>query len=231
MNPLFRKHEIQFIAWFSGIFLASIALLAGSGLLPDEFQENTGEIGFWEKTRLSILGVDTTDKPSVQGTSTKNDTPKVSVNNIMIAAEDPIRIVIPKASVDFPVLNPSSTNSEYLDSELKRGVVRYPGSGYPGAGNMFIFGHSTGLQLVQNKAFKVFNNLKNLQVGDEIQIYSSKHVYIYTVRSVKKVDKNDTWVKFDGDKNTLTLSTCDSFGKKSDRYVVIAEYTNIGNVK
>lgn len=140
-----------------------------------------------------------------------------------IYAEEPVRISIPSIGVNSIIKNPISTNYETLDTELTKGVVRYPGSGYPGLGNMFLFGHSTGFSLVQNQAYKVFNRLKDLKNGSSIYIYGNQATYEYKVTSVKKVDEKTALVSFNTTKNMITLSTCDSFGKQTDRFVVEGE--------
>lgn len=229
MKNLFKEHEIQFIAWFSGIFLATVLFLSVFHLLPSEFEQGKGDLSIFEKAKLAVMGVDTS--PAKVATNKPATETKVSPSVNVIDAEEPIRIVIPNADVDITIRNPQSINPDFLDTELTRGVVRYPGSGMPGAGNMFVFGHSTGFSAVQNEAFKAFNQIHNLNDGDLIKIYSTKHIYTYKVQVVKKVDKNDTWVSFGGKKNMLTLSTCDSFGSKSDRYVVEAEYVGIEPIK
>lgn len=231
MKNLFKPHEIQFIAWFSGVFLVTILFLSFFNLLPSEFETESGELSIFEKAKLTVMGAysNSSEKPAVSNNTQNKPTQSGSVN--YIDAEDPVRIVIANADVDITVRNPRSTNPDFLDTELTRGVVHYPGSGMPGVGNMFIFGHSTGFNAVQNQAYKAFNKIHNLQDGDEIKVYSTKHVYTYKVQLVKKVDKNDTWVRFDGTKNMLTLSTCDSFGAKSDRYVVEAEYVGMQEIK
>jgi sortase (surface protein transpeptidase) len=38
------------------------------------------------------------------------------------------------------------------------------------------------------------------------------------------VDQTRALVEFDNNKNMLTLSTCNTFGAKSERYVVEADY-------
>ena len=230
MNNLFHKHEVQFIAWFAGILLATVALLAVTGLLPNEFEVNSGGPSVVDRIRFFVMGVTPQDTAEVSAPAptavngSKNNTPS---NTTAIVAEEPLRIVIPAGNVDVKILNPQTTDPDYLDNELTRGAVHYPGSGMPGLGNMFLFGHSTGFKVVQNEAYKAFNNLSTLHAGDSITVYSAAHTYTYKVRNVKKVDKNDTWVKFDGSTNMLTLSTCDSFGTKADRYVVEADYVGL----
>ena len=89
---------------------------------------------------------------------------------------------------------------------------------------MFIFGHNTGIKVVNNQAYKAFNHLKDLTVGDTIRVQSIDGEYNYKVTSVTLVDSTQSWVTFSNDTNMLTLSTCDVFGQKQDRYVVQATF-------
>lgn len=142
-------------------------------------------------------------------------------------AEEPTRLVIASIGVDTKVSNPKSTSAEVLDTALTKSAVRYPGSGLPGVGNMFIFGHSTGFSVVQNQAYKVFNKIKTAKVGATVNVYSKSATYEYKVTSVKLVDKSKALVEFDTAKNMLTLSTCDSFGRDQDRYVLEADLVSV----
>lgn len=139
-------------------------------------------------------------------------------------AEIPLAIKIPAINVDVQVYNPQSTSTAVLDSFLAKGAVHYPGSGNLGYGNIFIFGHNTRLAVVNNQGFKAFNGLKDLKEGDLIDVYSNNNVFSYKVTSVKLEGANEVLVVFDTKVHKLTLSTCDTFGAKSDRYVVEAEY-------
>ncbi len=217
--PHFQKHEIRFIGLFAGFFIATIVLLAGLGLVPSEFQSDT--------SKSSLL-----DQVKTAATSPLTGNDQQIAPNPQVEYEYPVRIVIPRTATDGAVKNPTSTNVDVLDNALTQGAVRYPGSGVPGIGNMFIFGHSTGFRIVQNRAFKVFNTIQNAQNGDEIQVFTDKNVYIYKVTSVEEVNKDEALVEF----NTkgpamLTLSTCDSFGEKSDRFVVKAIFDNVYALK
>ena len=137
----------------------------------------------------------------------------------------PERIVIEKIGVSSPIMNPDTTETSALDAELKKGVVRYPGSGFLNEdSNMFLFGHSTGLKNVRNKAYEAFNNLDKLNVGDVISVYAKDSVYEYRVTSVSLAKAEEALVTFSTGKKTLTLSTCNTFGKKEDRFVVTAEF-------
>lgn len=164
-------------------------------------------------------------KGSASGVNT--NTGISSTNNTKNPIEQgiiPDRLLIPSINVNTIVRNPVSADISKLDYELTKGAVRYPGSGTVGKGNMFIFGHSTGFQVVINKAYKVFNDLHTLTKGDQILLQSGSATFVYTVSSVQKVNKNSTEIKFDSTGNMLTISTCDSFGAKTDRYIVEATY-------
>lgn len=216
--PFFEKHEIRFIFIFSVFFLATIVLLAGLGLVPSEFQENTSQGSVIDQLKNAAIQPLEGSDPNSNSQTTQNPT----------KYEYPIRIVIASVGVDGVIKNPSSNNIDALDNALTQGAVRYPGSGVPGAGNMFIFGHSTGFKIVQNKAYKVFNTIKNVKQGDEVRIYGAKNVYIYKVTSVNEVNKDQTLVNFETKGPAiLTLSTCDSFGAKTDRFVVEAVFDRV----
>ncbi len=134
----------------------------------------------------------------------------------------PRKIIIDKINVNSSVSTPTSANNSVLNEYLLRGAVRYPGSGSLGQGNLFIFGHSSSLKIVNNQAFKTFNNLKNLNIDDEIKVQSAKKEYTYKVVTVMLVDSDKALVDLTSKKNMLTLSTCNTFGEKQERYVVEA---------
>jgi len=114
-----------------------------------------------------------------------------------------------------------------LNDHLTRGVVHYPGSALPGEfGNVFLFGHSTGLRVVHNKAYAVFNGLKELTPGQVVRIRYGGREYWYRVTSVAMKAADEAWVDLrrDTKQRKLTLSTCNVFGAKTDRFVVEAEF-------
>ncbi len=290
MKNLFERHEIQFIAWFCGIFLLSVMVLAMFGLLPSEFTPGGGKT-FEQITRDAVREI-VEGKPldpsqqsgnangngsqvasnagqnangeNIDPLNPANSTPannsgygrdyvnpnastnmndanmgngvsgaidtntQIKTNSgAVMYAEEPTRLVISSLGVDTVIANPKSTNAEVLDAALTKSAVRYPGSGLPGIGNMFIFGHSTGFSVVQNQAYKVFNKIKNAKAGAIITVYSKSATYQYSVTSVKLVDKSKELVTFDTENNMLTLSTCDSFGRDQDRYVLEADLVSV----
>mgnify|MGYP002620914684 CR=1 FL=1 len=143
-----------------------------------------------------------------------------------VIAVNPERILINGIDIDLPVLNPESTDIEVLDNALLSGTVRYPGSARLGEdGNLFIFGHSSGLPVVQNQMFKAFNRIPELEEGDVITVIGGGFEYVYRVNTVRLTDVDEGLVDLsrkDGKK--LTISTCNSFGAKSERWVVEADF-------
>jgi len=138
--------------------------------------------------------------------------------------ELPIKITIDKIGVDSIIQNPDTTNIYTLDDLLLHGAVRYPGSGVPGEGNMFLFGHSTSFKIVHNKAYQTFDNLKDLKAGDIITVYSTTKKYNYAVTGVSLVHSQDAVIDIGSKKNMITLSSCNTLGAKEDRYLVQGDY-------
>ena len=141
----------------------------------------------------------------------------------------PQRLLIPSLGIDLPVSNPTTSNIEALDEELKHASVRYPDSAKLGedGGNTLLFGHSSRLPVVRNQLYKAFNDIETLNVGDSIEVLSGSDTYTYIVSRVYQANASDDQIALDVEGHRLTLLTCDSFGKKSDRWVVEAEFAGV----
>ena len=184
------KHKILFLVYLMVILTMTFSVLYLFDLVPEAFK--------------SIVG----REPVVESAGNRN-------------GELPLSIKIPVIGVNAQVYNPATTSEKILDDYLLKGAVRYPGSGLLGGdGNIFIFGHNTGIPIVNNQAFKTFNGIKNLKAGDLIQVFSDKYEYDYKVTSLKMVGADKALVEFNTKSEMLTISTCNNFGAKSDRYVV-----------
>ena len=141
--------------------------------------------------------------------------------------EMPTHISIDKIGVNSLITNPISTDTRVLDTSLSQGAVRYPTSGMLGVGNLFLFGHSTNHAIVNNQAYKTFNNLDKLSIGDQIVVESATHIYVYRVFSVRLTDANDALIQLKTGRNMLTLSTCNTFGQKQERFVIEADFVKV----
>jgi LPXTG-site transpeptidase (sortase) family protein len=137
--------------------------------------------------------------------------------------ELPTKVVISSIGLSAKIANPATTDVNALDQYLLSGAARYPTSAtLDQQGNVILFGHSSYLPVVINKAFKTFDGIQKLRVGDTITIYSSTHVFTYAVTNVQQQNATTDSIPLTTTGHTLTLATCDSFGTKSDRFVVTA---------
>lgn len=144
-------------------------------------------------------------------------------------AEYPVRVVIPDVGIDSRIITPASVDIDVLNAAVDQAAVHYPGSGLLGPdGTVLLFGHSSHLPIVHNQAFKTFNGVEKLKVGQVISVYSGTTEYRYKVAGVrfaKAVAHSDSDViELPAVGKHLTLVTCDNFGVKSDRWVVTADF-------
>ncbi len=137
--------------------------------------------------------------------------------------ELPSKVVISSIGLSAKVANPATTDVNSLDQYLLSGAARYPTSAtLDQQGNVILFGHSSYLPVVINKAFKTFDGIQKLKAGDTITVYSSTHVFTYAVTNVQQQNATTDSIPLTTTGHTLTLATCDSFGQKTDRFVVTA---------
>lgn len=185
----------SFLAVFACVFFFSIALLGWLDILP----------------QLS---------PAPEAATATDAPPQV------VVAELPVKIGISAIEISTDIVNPTSLDIAALDKELLKGAVRYPTSARLGeTGNVVVFGHSSYLPIVHNQAYKTFNGIQKLVIGDTITVYSSTTAYTYRVRSVSKESADaNSGIPLAVIGKTLTLVTCDSFGAKTDRFVVTADF-------
>jgi LPXTG-site transpeptidase (sortase) family protein len=203
---MLKKSQVKFIFYFGIIFVISFLLLYSAGLVPESLKPDQGDSlrTLWDKAQKKAIEKQT--------------------NQDQINGEEPTRIVIDKIKVDAVIANPNTTNIATLDEYLKKGAVRYPGSGLLGVGTMFVFAHSSDLTVVNNPAYKTFTYIRDLKAGDIISVYSNTKKYSYQVTNVKLVDAKTALVSLNNQENKLILSTCNTLGAPSERYVVTADY-------
>jgi len=195
------EEKWSFFGVFIFAFLGSVIALGALGLLPDT------------SAPVAIVG-----------------TPRVSLSARMLSPvatiELPTKIEIIKIGLSATIENPMTTNIEILDQGLLKGAVRYPTSAKLGeTGNMVLFGHSSYLPIVGNQAYKTFNGIQKLITGDVVTVYSAGTAYTYAVRNVAKESAaGNAGIELAVTERVLTLATCNSFGAKTDRFVVTADF-------
>lgn len=136
-------------------------------------------------------------------------------------------IIVSRLSINAPIIEPKSSDFNVLNSALAKGVVHYPGSAVPGeVGNVFLFGHSSGLKVIHNKAYAVFNRLREVESGEIIRIRYAGREYWYRVGRTYVKDADDARIDLSSasGKKMLTLSTCKLFGGEDERFIVEAEF-------
>jgi LPXTG-site transpeptidase (sortase) family protein len=233
-----EQSPLLFLVFFAWIFAISLAFLNLVGWVPyyvDGTAPTVSDVYIPGEEKIDtpvVLEVPQTGTPpaekGVPPGETSVQTPlQPAVTRRESQGYLPDRIVIPSLKKDLLVASPQSRDVLVLDKALLKAVVRYPGSGLLGTqGNIFIFGHSTGYRTVNNELFKAFNGIQNLEEGAVIELHGAGKIHIYKVTSVIKTDANDALVdlRVQPGERRLTLSTCDSFGKKSSRFVVEATF-------
>ena len=211
-NDFWRNPKTRFVLIFSGIFLASFLLLYFIGFVPDELSSDG-------QSTLNDLKLQTIE--SVSQPAPIVEEPKTVVK---VIGEKPLHITASTVGIDIVVENPKSEDNSVLNEYLTRGAVHYPGSADLGAGNTFIFGHSSNWAVVHNKAYKALNGIDKLVRGDKIYVDSDTGRYVYEVTRVYQASADAAFVDLSSDKNMLTLSTCDVFGAKQSRFVAEAVF-------
>lgn len=191
------------------VFMFSLVVLHMIGLTPETIET----VASGQRDHVPVVSAHESSRESVgavQGTDV-----------------DPRRVVIESVGIDVRVVTPVSKDIAVLDAALLKGAVHYPGSGtLADVSNMLIFGHSSHLPVVNNQNFRAFNDLEDVEVGETVRVESGDMVSIYRVASVELHSADDALVTLSSAKKTLTLVTCNSFGKPTERYVVTATFVD-----
>ncbi|MDD3531702.1 MAG: sortase [Candidatus Pacebacteria bacterium] len=195
---------------FAVVFLGSVFTLASFDLLPNAKASVASSVS---ETRVAAAKA-------------------ADEANPVAVSELPTNIEIPTIGLKATIANPTTIDVETLDAELLKGAVRYPTSARLGeTGNVVLFGHSSYLPIVNNQAYKTFNGIQKLVAGDTITVYSAGAAYTYRVRSVAKESAaTNAGISLVTTGRVLTLSTCNSFGTKTDRFVVTADFVESHSV-
>jgi len=143
------------------------------------------------------------------------------------------RLIIPRLWKNIPLLDVNHDGTwAYEDmhnvfmEELKKGIVRYPGTALPGEiGNAFIFWHSSNYPWIKSDYNDVFALLDTLQNGDEIIIFYNQKKFIYAVtdRAIVKPGEVGVIENRDKTKRELSLMTCWPIGTTLERLILFAE--------
>jgi|SRR5271170_3022113 len=121
---------------------------------------------------------------------------------------------IPRIHVEVPILEGTD------DLTLNRGVGHVAGTANPGEnGNVAIAGHRDGF----------FRGLKDIVVGDQVEIATLQQSLTYTIDRITIVERTDLSVLQPRSRASVTLITCYPFyfiGSAPQRYIVQASATS-----
>lgn len=124
-------------------------------------------------------------------------------------------IDIPKINVKLPIYHGDE------DKVLEKGVAHLPNTAFPigGVGNHSVLSAHTGYP---TQVF--FDNLNELEIGDEIKVsvLDETLTYAVTAKNIVKPD-NISLLSVDEEKDLLSLITCYPYGVNSHRLIVTAE--------
>jgi sortase A len=131
--------------------------------------------------------------------------------SLLVETAPPLGILtINKLNIQVPVYNGTD---EFI---LNRGAGRIKGMAkMDDDGNLGISAHRDGF----------FRGLKDIKLGDDIQIQTTRGVENYAVTAINIVPKEDASVLKEADEKTLTLVTCYPFyfvGHAPKRWIVTA---------
>ena len=131
--------------------------------------------------------------------------------SLQVEAGPPLAVMtIDKLGIQVPVYDGAD------DFNLNRGVARIRGTARIDAmGNLGIAGHRDGF----------FRGLKDIAIGDQIELQTARGEAVYTVSSITIVEPSDVSVLAPTPERTITLVTCYPFyfvGQAPKRYIVKA---------
>ena len=133
---------------------------------------------------------------------------------------------IPSLSITAPIVYATGSSETVFQTDLKNGVVHYPGTANPGqSGNCYIFGHSSDYVWSSGKFKTVFATLPHIQKGAEIQVSNKDGlIFTYIVTNITVVSPSATqYLEQDTTKKILTVQTSYPIGTALKRFLVIAE--------
>ncbi|MDD3774119.1 MAG: class D sortase [Patescibacteria group bacterium] len=134
------------------------------------------------------------------------------------------KLKIKKLNITAPIiLNVDGANKEIYFQALQNGVAHMKNTALPGEGNTVIFGHSNFYENDPGLYKKVFMNLDQLIIGDEIKIIDKNQEIIYQVNETKIVDPTETSIVQPTINKQLTLITCWPPGTIDQRLIIIAD--------
>lgn len=134
-------------------------------------------------------------------------------------------LVIPKIGANAPIFpNVDASDENVYLPVLQKGVAHALGTVFPGvSGNIYLYAHSTDAFWNVGRYNAIFYLIKELENGDEIDVFFNGIRYVYRVVNKIVVDPTDVrWLTEPLPYEQLTLQTCWPPGTTLKRLLVIA---------
>lgn len=139
-------------------------------------------------------------------------------------------ITIPTIGIDSNIIaNVDINNQKEYEASLKKGIAHAKGTALPGEDGgvtktIFLFAHSTNATWNISTYNALFYSLKDMNIGDQVDVifWGEKHTYIVTDKKI--VEPNDVaFLDPQMEKEQLILQTCWPPGTSSKRLLIISE--------
>ncbi|MBM3283951.1 sortase [Candidatus Gottesmanbacteria bacterium] len=134
-------------------------------------------------------------------------------------------IIIPKVAANAPIYpNVDPSDEKIYLPILEKGVAHAGGTVFPGVtGNIFLFAHSTDNFWNVGRYNAIFYLLKELENGDEVDLFFNGVRYVYRVVNKIVVDPSEVrYLTQTTPYEQLTLQTCWPPGTTLKRLIVLA---------
>jgi LPXTG-site transpeptidase (sortase) family protein len=128
-----------------------------------------------------------------------------------------LRLDIPSLSLNMPIVGVDLKENGWDVTWLGNSAGYLEGSAYPTlSGNSILTGHVTDV----NGNPGPFASLKDLRVGDKVNIHNSGSIYVYEVRQSELIFPGNLKTLFKHeDYEWLTLVTCETYNEKLDKFI------------
>lgn len=199
------------VLWLAGAFVLSLVAYT---LVDDEHERRQALALFSDARADMIAAVEDQDARPDSLPADRHSPPDAHATAAEPAASRDLPIAVLRidgVGLEVPVFADVSENN------LSRGAGWIPGTARPNdGGNMAIAAHRD----------RYFRPLKDVKVGEHLDLLSLTGEQRYRVTEVMIVEPEDTWVLDQGSADAVTLVTCYPFyfvGNAPQRYIVRAE--------
>ena len=153
--------------------------------------------------------------PTAAPLATASPTPTPTSAPITIQPGQATRLVIPKLSLDVPVLFAPVEHGTWQVDHLYQAVGHLEGTAPPGSNsNMVLAGHVT----LSAGVYGPFANLGYLAPGDLVIVYEGDKEFLYLISGRQTVDSKSVEVVYPSETGEITLITCTNWSSTENRY-------------